>query len=181
MKAIILDRDGIINKCMPPHQYVTKLSEIEYLEENIVLFRKIRKDIPIFIVTNQQGVGKGLMSTEELDIINYKILEYLEKFNIQIIKIYVCTHLENDNCKCRKPKPEMLLRIAQDYGVDLTDSLLIGDSETDIICANNAKCKSVYFGIKKIKYSPTYIAENQIKLLEILELNGFISDYDTTI
>ena len=74
MKALILDRDGIINKCMPPHQYVTKLSEIEYLEENIVLFSKIRKDIPIFIVTNQQGVGKGLMSTKELDIINYKIL-----------------------------------------------------------------------------------------------------------
>ena len=61
MKAIILDRDGVINKCMPAHEYITKLIEVEYLEENIEIFSKLKKNIPIFIITNQQGVGKGLM------------------------------------------------------------------------------------------------------------------------
>ena len=79
MKAIILDRDGIINKCMPKNEYVTQVSDIEYLVENIMVFKQVKKEIPIFIVTNQQGVGKGLMSSKTLDIINNKIIQYLKK------------------------------------------------------------------------------------------------------
>jgi D-glycero-D-manno-heptose 1,7-bisphosphate phosphatase len=176
MKAIILDRDGIIIKCMPSHEYITQESEVEYLVENIVVFKKIKKEIPIFIVTNQQGVGKGLMSSKNLDIINNKILQHLKKCNIKILKIYTCTHLESDNCNCRKPKPGMLLRIAKEFGIDLSESLFIGDSETDVICAKSVKSKSVYFGINKIKCPPTFKAGNSIELLKILELNGVIND-----
>jgi len=174
MKAIILDRDGIIIKCMPKHAYVTQMSEVEYLVENIAVFKKIKKEIPIFIVTNQQGVGKGLMSSKNLDIINNNILQHLEKCNIKILKIYTCTHLESDNCNCRKPKPGMLLRIAKEFGIDLSESLFIGDSETDVICANSVKSKSVYFGINKIDCSSIFKAGNSIELLKILELNGVI-------
>jgi len=53
MKSIIFDRDGIIIKCMPKHEYLTQASQIEYLVENIDVFKKIKKEIPIFIVTNQ--------------------------------------------------------------------------------------------------------------------------------
>ena len=176
MKAIILDRDGIINKCMPKNEYVTQVSDIEYLVENIMVFKQVKKEIPIFIVTNQQGVGKGLMSSKNLDIINNKILQHLKKCNIKILKIYTCTHLESDNCNCRKPKPGMLLRIAKEFGIDLSESLFIGDSETDVICAKSVKSKSVYFGINKIKCPPTFKAGNSIELLKILELNGVIND-----
>jgi len=175
MKAIILDRDGVINKCMPPHQYVTEASEIEYLKENIIVFSKIKKNIPIFIASNQQGVGKGLMTSKKLELINLKILNHLEKFKIQITKIYSCIHLDKDNCNCRKPRTGMLLKIAQEYGIELSDSLFIGDSETDIICASNAQCKSVYFGINKVKNSPTFIAENSTELQGVLASNGFLS------
>jgi len=181
MKAIILDRDGIIIKCMPPHEYVTQESEVEYLVENIVVFKKIKKETPIFIVTNQQGVGKGLMSSKNLNNINNKILRYLNKYNIKILKVYTCNHLESDNCICRKPKPGMLLRIAKEFGIDLSQSLFIGDSETDVICANSVKCKSVYFGINTIKCLPTFTAANSFELLKILELNGFISGETKTI
>jgi D-glycero-D-manno-heptose 1,7-bisphosphate phosphatase len=180
MKIIILDRDGVINKCMPNNEYVTQESEIKYLDENIDVFKKIRKEIPIFIVTNQQGVGKGLMSAKNLDIINNKIILYLKKCNIKILKIYTCTHLESDNCNCRKPKPGMLQSIVKEFGVDLSESLFIGDSETDVICANSVKSKSVYFGINKIKCTPTFKATNSIELLKILELNGFINDATKT-
>jgi len=176
MEAIILDRDGIINKCMPDHEYVTQVSDIEYLIENIAVFKKIKKQIPIFIVTNQQGVGKGLMSSKNLEIINNKILRHLEKCNIKILKIYTCTHLESDNCNCRKPKSGMLLRIAKEFEINLTKSLFIGDSETDIICAMNVKSISVYFGVNKIKCTPNFTAVNSIELLKILELNGVINN-----
>ena len=178
MKAIILDRDGIITKCMPSHQYLTKLSEVQYLAENIIVFEKIKKEIPIFIVTNQQGVGKGLMTSKILDSINNKILKHLKKYNIKILKIYNCPHLESDNCNCRKPKPGMLLRIAKEFEINLSESLFIGDSETDIACANNVKSKSIYFGYKKIKSTPTFKAANSIELLKILELNGVINKED---
>ena len=176
MEAIILDRDGIINKCMPDHEYVTQVSDIEYLIENIAVFKKIKKQIPIFIVTNQQCVGKVLMSSKNLEIINNKILRHLEKCNIKILKIYTCTHLESDNCNCRKPKSGMLLRIAKEFEINLTKSLFIGDSETDIICAMNVKSISVYFGVNKIKCTPNFTAVNSIELLKILELNGVINN-----
>ena len=176
MKSIILDRDGIIIKCMPKHEYLTQASQVEYLVENIDVFKKIKKEIPIFIVTNQQGVGKGIMTSNKLDNINNKILQYLEKCNIKILKIYTCTHLETDNCNCRKPKPGMLLRLNKEFGINLSESLFIGDSETDVICANSVKSKSIYFGINKIKCPPTFKAGNSIELLKILELNGVIND-----
>jgi D-glycero-D-manno-heptose 1,7-bisphosphate phosphatase len=174
MKAIILDRDGVINKCMPPNEYVTKLTEVEYLEENIAIFSKLRKNIPIFIITNQQGVGKGLMLKKRLNSINHEILNYLNSRHIHIKKIYSCTHLASDNCSCRKPKPKMILEIAKDYLVDLKDSIFIGDSETDIHCAKNAKCKSIYIGKSKINILPTYHAKSSAELLKILEMEKFI-------
>jgi D-glycero-D-manno-heptose 1,7-bisphosphate phosphatase len=174
MKAIILDRDGVINKCMPPHEYITKLIEVKYLEENIEIFSKLKKNIPIFIITNQQGVGKGLMLKKELNTINQKILNHLESRNIYIKKIYSCIHLASDNCSCRKPKPEMILKIARDYLIDLKESIFIGDSETDIHCARNAKCKSIYIGKSKINILPTYHAKNSMQLLRVLKMEKFI-------
>ncbi len=176
MKAVILDRDGVINKCMPPHQYVTEFSEIEYLDQNINIFSKIKKNIPIFIVTNQQGVGKGVMSKNKLDAINYKIIKHLKKLDITITKIYSCPHLKNDNCNCRKPKLGMLLKIANEYKINFSDSVFIGDSETDIICANNIKCKSIYIGSEKINHRPTYDVKDSKELLNILKENNFIVD-----
>jgi len=177
MKAVILDRDGVINKCMPPHQYVAELFEIKYLNQNINIFNKIKKNIPIFIVTNQQGVGKRLMSEKKLDLINNAIIKHLEKLNVSITQIYSCIHLESDNCNCRKPKPEMLLKLAREYKINLKDSVFIGDSESDIMCANNAKCKSIYIGNKKINSKSTYVAKNSKELLNILKKNNFIDDY----
>jgi D-glycero-D-manno-heptose 1,7-bisphosphate phosphatase len=178
MQAIILDRDGIINKRMADHEYVTQVSEINYLVENIDVLKNIKKEIPIFIVTNQQGVGKGFMSLKTLNMINNEILQYLEKCNIKILKVYNCTHLESDSCNCRKPKSGMLQSIAKEFAIDLTESLFIGDSETDVMCANSVKSKSVYFGINKIEHSPTFKAKNSIELLRILELSGVTNDAD---
>ena len=174
MKAIILDRDGILIKCMPANQYVTKISEIDYLVENIKVFKKINKDTPIFIVTNQQGVGKGLMSLKNLDDINEAILKYLAKYKIKILKIYSCTHLESENCNCRKPKSGMLHSIAREFGINLSESLFIGDSETDVICANRVNSKSIYYGVDKIKCPYTFKATNSLELEKILLLNRVI-------
>lgn len=135
--ALFIDRDGVINR-LRENDYVKKISEFELLPEVIpaleILSRKFRY---LFVVTNQQGIGKGLM-TDSIETIHNHFLQLLPE-PLRPHRIYHCPHLKTEGCVCRKPMPGMALMAKNDFPeIQLGDSFMIGDSESDMEFGRNA-------------------------------------------
>ncbi|HMY84471.1 MAG: HAD-IIIA family hydrolase [Saprospiraceae bacterium] len=131
--TLFLDRDGVINRRILGG-YVTKIEEFEPLPG---IFEAIRTFNKIFartcIVTNQSGVGKGLMSQEDLNNIHSHFMDLLNEKNAIIDGIYCCTSLETDIDNCRKPLPDMAIRAKQDFReIDFSRSIMVGDTGSDM-------------------------------------------------
>lgn len=131
--TLFLDRDGVINK-KRDNDYVKTLDELELLPhaaESIAnlssLFGKV------IVVTNQQGVGKNLMTTEDLDKIHNVILKEVQKLGGSIDAIYFAPQLKSTNSNMRKPEIGMALQAKEDFpNIDFTKSVILGDSKSDM-------------------------------------------------
>ena len=137
LDTLFLDRDGVINVKLEG-RYVRNTDEFEFMpgaELAIAHFSKIFKRI--LIVTNQQGIAKGIMSDKDLGVLHDYMVFELKKNGGVIDKIYYCPHLAAENCICRKPNPGMIQRAIIDFPeIKVEDSYLIGDSDTDILAGN---------------------------------------------
>ena len=142
LPAIFLDRDGVINQ--ERKDYVKNLTEFKIFDgvaEAIVLLRK--KNFLIVIITNQSAINRKLLDVKTLENIHKYFHEYLKCNNTFIDAIYYCPHLPEENCFCRKPKPGLILKAAEDLKIDLKKSWMIGDLKTDIDAAQSAGCNSI--------------------------------------
>lgn len=143
--TLFLDRDGVINVRLID-EYVTKVEEFSFQPgalEAIEYFSNIFKKI--FIVTNQQGIGKGLMTEDDLSTVHAYMEEEISKGGGRIDAIYFCPALAKDNSHMRKPLPGMAERAFRDYPeVDPKKSIMVGDSLSDIQFAKNAGLHSVF-------------------------------------
>ena len=141
-KVVMLDRDGVINKKADEGGYIRTWSEFEFLPGAIEAMRLLRQDgYDIYVITNQRGIARGLMSESDLETIHRKMKVELEKNGTSINRIYYCPHGNEDGCDCRKPKPGMLFRAASDDDFDLTKAVFIGDDQRDIEASQAAGCK----------------------------------------
>lgn len=144
-RFLFLDRDGVINQRIP-NGYVTKKEEFVFLNgvpEALTALSKVFERI--FIVTNQQGIGKGLFSENDLHQIHDHMLQVIEQAGGHIDAIYHCPHLESDNSMDRKPQAGMALRAKADFPeVDFSDSIMVGDSISDLQFASNAGMDSIF-------------------------------------
>ncbi|MCL5075743.1 MAG: D-glycero-beta-D-manno-heptose 1,7-bisphosphate 7-phosphatase [Chloroflexi bacterium] len=144
MRAVFLDRDGVINVSPGEHKYVESAEEFVFLPGVKRALRRLAKTpYAIIIVTNQSVVGKGLISLAQLEEIHYKMLEELNQAGGRIDKVYVCPHRPEENCACRKPKGGMLQTAAAEFGVNLKESFLIGDSLDDAQAGYEAGCRVI--------------------------------------
>ena len=153
-KALFLDRDGVINI---DKNYVHKIKDFEFIDGIFDLcdfFQK--KDFLIFIITNQAGIARGYYNEKDFSNLTTWMLKEFSKRGIEITKVYYCPHHPDftGECNCRKPKPGMILRAKEEFNVDLTNSILIGDKNSDIEAGIKAGIKynfliqSVTKGIK---------------------------------
>ena len=141
-KAIFLDRDGVINQ--ERKDYVKKLDEFRILDKTSDAINIIKNNgFLVIIITNQSAINRKLLSVEILNKIHEKLQSYLEKYDISFDGVYFCPHTQSENCECRKPKPGLILQAVTDFQIDLSESYMIGDSETDIQAARNAGCKGI--------------------------------------
>lgn len=142
--SLFLDRDGVINERIPD-AYIKDFKEFKFKKDFLDVFPKIASSFKyVFIVTNQQGIGKGLMNVNDLEIVHNKMLDKLNGAWGKIDKIYFCPHLKEDNCRCRKPNPGLAYMAKNDFpDIDFKKSLMIGDSESDIGFGKNAGMKTV--------------------------------------
>lgn len=139
---LFLDRDGILNKHLPG-DYVRNWSMWEWLpgilEAMPVLAKRFKR---IFIVTNQQGVGKGLMTEADLEDVHRHMLADIEAAGGRIDRVYVCTALESEKSPNRKPEIGMALQAQRDFPeVDFHRSVMVGDSKSDELFAQRSRMR----------------------------------------
>mgnify|MGYP006154598719 FL=1 len=137
LDTLFLDRDGVINVKLDG-RYVKNTDEFEFIIGAETAISKLSKIFNrILIVTNQQGIAKGIMSDKDLGVLHDYMLFELKKNGGVIDKIYYCPHLAAENCSCRKPNPGMIQQAIIDFPeIKVEDSYLIGDSDTDILAGN---------------------------------------------
>ena len=141
-KAIFLDRDGVINQ--ERKDYVKKLDEFIILDKTSDAINIIKnRGFLVIIITNQSAINRKLLSVETLNKIHEKLQSYLERYDTSFDGVYFCPHTPSENCECRKPKPGLILQAVIDFQIDLLESYMIGNSETDVHAARNAGCKGI--------------------------------------
>ncbi len=131
-KALFLDRDGVINK---EKNYLYKIDDFEFIDGVFETCRYFQeKGYLIIIITNQAGIARGKYKEEDYSILTKWMIEEFEKENILISKVYHCPHHPDfsGECKCRKPNPGMLLDAQKDFDINLKESILVGDKNSDI-------------------------------------------------
>ncbi len=142
--TLFLDRDGVVNKKLP-NDYVKSWDEFELLpgalEAISILSRCFYR---IILVTNQQGIGKGLMTKKDLESIHQKMLDVINLSGGRIDKVYYCPNLVADNSPHRKPNIGMALQAQQDFPkINFKQSIMVGDSFSDIEFGKNAGMKTI--------------------------------------
>ena len=143
-KAAFLDRDGVINQKLPEGQYVTCWEEMKFLPGVIEAIASLnRAGFHVVVVSNQRCIAKGLLTTDDLDLIHERMRKGFASDGALIDGIYYCSHDEHPPCGCRKPAPGLLLKAAIEHEIDLTSSWMIGDSDVDIGAGKSAGCKTV--------------------------------------
>ena len=129
--AVFLDRDGVLLENRP--DYVRSWAEARILQGSLEALTRARRNPHKFvIVTNQSAVGRGLMSLDEAESINRRLVLEVYKAGGRIDGVFMCIHTPDQACDCRKPKPGLLLSAAGQLGIDLSHSILIGDAPTDL-------------------------------------------------
>ena len=144
--ALFIDRDGVIN-CRRPGDYVLSWSQFVFESGIREAMRKLSSlGLPMIIISNQAAVGKGLLKREVLEEITTQLHQILLADGTSLAAAYYCPHRLDENCICRKPKPGLLYKAAEDFNVDLSRSIFVGDSDTDVQAAQAVGCKPVLFG-----------------------------------
>ena len=143
MKALFLDRDGVLN-VLRPDDYVKCPEELEILPGTAQALELCRRHFDnIFIVTNQQGIGKGLMTEENLEAVHAKLRDTLPFID----KIYYCPALKSAHSFCRKPNIGMAVQARREHpGLRLKDCVMVGDSMTDMLFGRRAGMTTVLVG-----------------------------------
>jgi D-glycero-D-manno-heptose 1,7-bisphosphate phosphatase len=143
--AIFIDRDGVIN-CRRPGDYVLDWSQFIFLPGIRTALKQLASlGLPMIVISNQAAVGKGLLDPACLEEITIKMQQALLEDGTPLAAAYYCIHRSDENCICRKPKPALLQTAADDFNIDLSRSIFIGDSDTDVQAARAAGCAPILF------------------------------------
>lgn len=141
-RLIILDRDGVINRGST--SYITHPKEWEALPGSLEAIAQLcRADYRVVVITNQAGIAKDLYTINTLNRIHQKMLDELQAVGGELSAIFFCPHADEQNCKCRKPKPGLFLELAQRLQCDLSETFAVGDSLRDLQAAHSAGAKPV--------------------------------------
>ncbi|MDH0898974.1 HAD family hydrolase [Comamonas aquatica] len=143
-KALFLDRDGVINY---DYGHVGKKEDFKFIPGIFDLVKKANnKDWLVIVITNQAGIAKGYYSEKEFLELNYWMIQEFLKNGAFIHETFYCPHHPDYSvtCECRKPAPGLIYKASQKFNINLKESILIGDKNTDIEAAKNSKIGKYY-------------------------------------
>ena len=168
--AIFLDRDGVIIENRDT--YVRSWNDVYIYPQALQALAEF-SNVPFHfvIVTNQSVVGRHIISKQNADTINVRLVHEIKLAGGRIDAVFMCPHAPSAGCSCRKPAPGLFSKAAQELSLDLNNSIMIGDALTDLIAAQTA-------GIKQRILVRTGRGDDQSKLKEAQTLSPFTS-YET--
>ena len=200
MKAVLLDRDGVINPLVY-HQDAGVIdspftkSQFQVLSDVPQAVRRFNDlGLAVAIVSNQPGIAKGYLTHELLEFFNHTIHSEVQRAGGRIEDIHYCLHHPDalvpelkQNCQCRKPKTGLLERAARKLNVELSDCYMIGDGIPDLVAGVTAGCRTVFIGRWKCEICqftedphirPAFIARNLLEASTKIdaEINGALLD-----
>ena len=140
--TVILDRDGVLNDKPARARYVTSPDDFRWLPGALEALRSLRlAGYRVIVVSNQAGIGRGVMSEVDLEAIHAKMRADAEAAGGRVDATYHCPHDWNAGCECRKPRPGMLFQAQRDQHLDLTRTWFLGDDDRDAEAARAAGCR----------------------------------------
>ena len=140
-KFVIFDRDGTLIEHI---HYLADPAMVRFKADLVPALTALRKDGFAFgIVTNQSMIGRGLATQEEVDAVNKLVIDFLRQHQIVIRFFYVCPHVPEVHCRCRKPEIELGLRAISNFDLSPSLSYMIGDQESDILFGKNLGCTPI--------------------------------------
>jgi histidinol-phosphate phosphatase family protein len=134
--AVLFDRDGTIVVDVPYNGDPALVEPVPRARE--LLDRLRARGLPIGVLTNQSGVGRGMITSEQMEAVNRRVEELLGAFD----GWFICPHGPDVDCDCRKPKPKLVFDAARAFGVDPACIVVVGDKESDVEAAHNAGARA---------------------------------------
>jgi histidinol-phosphate phosphatase family protein len=172
--TLFLDRDGVLNRRL--HDDYVKLPQdfvwIEGVLESLAFFSGIFSKI--IVVTNQQGVGKGLMNSNDLERIHQKMLNEVQSAGGRIDKVYFCPDLEKSGSFFRKPMVGMGLKAKKDFhGIEFSKSIMVGDTLSDMRFGKRLRMKTVLISedLALARMNPYYV---DFRFSSLADFAGFL-------
>lgn len=162
---LLLDRDGVVNDPpVPPNRYILSEKQLRLRSGVIEEIKRIQSFASVAVISNQQCVGKMLITRKQVEEINDVINRSLVRLGGSAIRFFICFHLDQDKCWCRKPRPGLLFEAIDMFrNGDIQDCLFIGDQQIDFEAAMRAR----------IKFRLTQSEEETIQILSKLSLSNF--------
>lgn len=169
--TLFLDRDGVINHDKD-NDYIHNWEEFRFYDDTLEAMSLLSKKFGIIVVvTNQKGVGKGLMTLDDLNDIHSQMLSRIEEAGGRIDKTYYCTDLSDDS-PCRKPNPGMAHQAKHDFReINLAKSIMVGNRSSDMGFGRNAGMYTIFLATThpETTYPDTQIDLRFNNLLEFVQ------------
>ena len=189
-KAIFLDRDGVLNELVMNQD--TGVYEPPHTPDDLVIFPFVIDSLQtlqnagfyLFLISNQPDYAKGKTTLENIRAVHERFDSTLKSAGIRFHEYYYCYHHPQGivpgysfDCECRKPKPYFLLRAVRDYGIDLENSWMIGDRDSDIECGKSAGTNTIMIDYPHSSGSrgssnPNFTVKSIKKMIKIIRRNS---------
>jgi D-glycero-D-manno-heptose 1,7-bisphosphate phosphatase len=142
-RALFMDRDGTV---MVDVGYPRSPDDVELVADAPEALARLRGlGLKLVVVSNQSGVGRGLVTADEAASVHRRFVEALRAQGVELDAAYYCPHAPDEGCSCRKPSPELLERAARELDLDLGESFMVGDKESDLEAGRRAGCRTIPF------------------------------------
>ncbi len=137
-RALFLDRDGTL---IVDTGYPRDPALVELLPSAVDMLLELQKTFTLIIISNQSGIGRGLISEAEAAAVHARVIELFAAEGVTFAGAYYCPHGPDEGCRCRKPAPGLLEDAAREHGIDLATSIMIGDKPSDVAAGRAAGCE----------------------------------------
>lgn len=142
--AVFLDRDGTL---IDDVGYISDPEDVRLLPGAADALQALRDaGFRLVVISNQSGLGRGLITQEQADAVHERFLSELQRAGARVDAAYYCPHAPDEGCRCRKPLPGLILDAARELGLDLERSVMVGNSEVDVSAGEAAGARAILLG-----------------------------------